>query len=92
MPKKVAGGWAAEFGDRFSVVVPGRRIAAARAAPTAIYIHGPLVRGGRTYIDYAGTDTDLLSMEVPSDPDFLRDLAEALIARADEIEAGWQPA
>ena len=77
MPKKVKAGWIAAIDPSIEYTTQmGKK-------PTAVYVHGDMRH--RAFLDYAGID-DEDTFEVPCNTDFLRDLAAAITAFAEECD------
>jgi hypothetical protein len=85
MAHRAANGWIAPMPEEleFSVQAYGRRreLRGREHRPTGIFVH----EGNRVYMDYAGV-TSYWTFELPSDPDFLRDVADALRKLARDID------
>ncbi len=77
MPKKVRKGWVAPIDPEMGYTTDNGK------KPTAIYVHGDIY--WRAYLAHAGID-DGEVFEVPGNTDFLRDLAAAIKAYADECD------
>lgn len=57
-----------------------------RRRPSGIFVHGN--RGNGIFLNYAGLKSSSLSaFKLPSDPQYLRDIATALEMMADELES-----